>query len=64
VTSDLENILEEMTDPEGHDMQWHEVFFAVFGWLMIHAPQAKEEYEDGTSPVLYYGHQDGMKKVI
>lgn len=56
VTSDLEAILDEMTD--AHDMQWHEVLSLVHGWLQTHAPHQQEEYLDGSNPTFYYGPKD------
>lgn len=57
ILMDLENILEEMID--SHDLQWYDVLFAVYGWLMVHRPDAQEEYTDGTKPVFYYGPKEG-----
>lgn len=50
---DLEVLLDEMID--AHDLQWGEVLALVFCWLQIHRPDAKEEYEDGSSPKYRYG---------
>lgn len=49
---DLEKILLEMVD---HGLQWGDILFQVYGYLMIHAPKAREEYVDGGHPELYYG---------
>ncbi len=49
---DMEDLLQEMTDD--HDLQWGDVLFLVYGWLQVHAPKAKEEYLDGSSPRLKY----------
>lgn len=51
VMLDVETVLEEMVD---HDLQWGEILSLVHCWLQIHAPGAKEEYEDGGSPVFKY----------
>ena len=62
ITQDLEHILQEMTDPDGHDLQNHEVLAQVAAWLAVHAPHALETYTaDNTHPVFYYGHRDGLK---
>ena len=62
VTSDLEKVLEEMTDPKGHDLQWHEVLHDVLGWLEVHAPHAQETYVDGGGhPVFFYGPKEKLK---
>jgi hypothetical protein len=49
---DLEKILLELVD---HGMQWGDILFQVYGYLMVHAPGAREEYKDGTNPELTYG---------
>lgn len=56
---DLEKILGEMID--SHDLQWYDVLFLVYGWLMVHRPDAQEEYTDGSKPVFYYGPKEGEK---
>lgn len=54
ITLDMEKLLEEMTGD--HDLQWGEVLGLVHTWLSVHAPQAQEEYTDGSaSPDFYYG---------
>lgn len=62
ITSDLEDILEEMSFD--HDMQHGEVLAQVRNWLEVHAPSQKEEYEDGTEIVYYYGpkEENGKQK--
>lgn len=58
ITLDMEKLLVEMT--EDHDLQWGEVLGLVHTWLQIHAPQAQEEYTDGSeSPIYYYGPKRG-----
>lgn len=49
---DLEKILLELVD---HGMQWGDIIFQIYGYLMVHAPGAREEYHDGTNPELTYG---------
>jgi len=59
ITQDLENLLLEMTDAEGHDLQHGETIALVFNWLIVHAPHARETYTaDGSHPVMFYGHKD------
>lgn len=63
ITGEMEHLLEEMTDPNGHDMQWHEVLYAVYGWLKVHAPHAQETYTaDGSHPVFHYGPPIELEK--
>ena len=58
VTSDLEEILLEMTWQ--HGLQWGEVLHLVHGYLSIHCPGDREEYDDGGHPEFYYGYPRGM----
>lgn len=59
IMCDLEKSLQEMTDPNGHDLQWYEVLYLVFGWLVVHAPWGKEKYiKDGGSPIFYGPKED------
>ena len=57
ITEDMEKLLFEMVDD--HDLQWGEILNLVHGHLAIHLPNAQEEYEDNSSPVFYYGAEDG-----
>jgi hypothetical protein len=52
VTLDLERTLLELVD---HDLQHGEILNLVRGWLEVHAPGAREQYDDGGVPVFYYG---------
>lgn len=62
VTFRLESVLQEMTDPAGHDLQWHEVLGLVAAWLQTHAPHAQETYTaDNSHPVMYYGPKEGIR---
>lgn len=54
--SDLELVLEKIIDE--HDLQHGEVLNLVHGWLMVHRPAAREEYLDGSHPILYYGSEE------
>lgn len=49
---DLEKILLELVD---HGLQWGDIIFQIYGYLMVHAKGAREEYMDGTNPELTYG---------
>ena len=53
ITQDLENLVEEMVDD--HELQWGEILNLVYGYLVIHRPDAQEEYMDGSNPDFYYG---------
>ncbi len=51
---DMEVLREELLDD--HDLQWGDLLFELYGWLMIHRPDAQETYvEDSSHPVFYYG---------
>lgn len=52
VTQDLEPLLLEMGID--HDLQHGEIMNLIYGYLLIHLPEQKEEYLDGTSPVFYF----------
>lgn len=55
---DLETILLELVD---HGMQWGDIIFQIYGYLMVHALGAREEYLDGTHPELTYGPRKKAK---
>lgn len=59
---DMEPLLEELVDD--HDLQWYDVLFLVFGWLMVHRPFAQEKYKDGTTPVFFYGHLSKLRSFL
>lgn len=56
ITSDLEHLLEEMTDE--HDLQFGEILSLVYNWLVVHRPDSREIYLDNTNPVYYYGPKE------
>jgi len=49
----LEALLDQMIDV--HDLQWGDVLALVHAYLMVHRPDAREQYIDGGSPEYYYG---------
>lgn len=54
VLLDMEPLIEEMV--EGHSLQWGDVLNLVRGYLEVHCPRSREEYEDGSgSPEFFYG---------
>lgn len=53
VLLDLEAILDEMID--NHDLQFGDILGLVHAHLMVHRPDAQEEYTDGGHPVFFYG---------
>lgn len=60
ITLDMEKLLEEMI--YDHDMQPGEVLGLVHTWFEIHARASFEEYEDGSRPVYFYGHEEDAKE--
>lgn len=57
---DLEVILDEMVD--SHDLQFGDILNLVYGHLVIHRPDAREEYVSGGNPVFKYGPGPNRKK--
>jgi len=57
ITLDMEPLIQEMVT--GHEMQWGEVLALVHAYLMIHCPDAREEYSDGGHPEYFYGYKGG-----
>jgi hypothetical protein len=58
LTQELEDVIAKFMDQ--HDLQHGEMEDIVMGYLERHYPGAREEYTDGTVPVRYYGHIDGL----
>lgn len=58
LTQELENVIQKMIDQ--HDLQNGEIDGILHTYLEIHYPLNKEPYVDGTQPVRYYGHIDGL----
>lgn len=50
---DLETILDELIDD--HGFQWGDTLSVIYGHLMVHRPDAQEEYLNGENPKFYYG---------
>jgi hypothetical protein len=59
ITADQEKILLEMV--VDHKMQWHEIFGIIYAYLVVHTPDAQEEYMDGSKPVFFYGPKEKLK---
>lgn len=60
VLLDLEVILDEMVD--SHDLQFGDILNLVHGHLVIHRPDAREEYTAGGNPVFKYGPAPNRKR--
>lgn len=57
IMHDLEDLVTEMV--EDHDLQFGEILNLVYGYLVVHRPDAQEVYEeDDTNPIFYYGPGD------
>lgn len=50
---DLEVLLDELVDK--HGFQWGDILYWVWGHLMVHRPDAREEYDAGGHPEFNYG---------
>lgn len=50
---DMEVLLDELVDD--HDLQIGDILSLINSHLIIHRPDAREEYEDGGHPVYFYG---------
>lgn len=57
---DIEPYILEMAD---HNLQHSDFYGLLFAYLEMHLPSLKEEYDDGTRPVFYYGHKDSIPKI-
>lgn len=60
ITTDLEPLLLEMAID--HELQIHEILGIIKAYLICHCPNSIEQYDDGTIPVYYYGHQEFLGK--
>lgn len=56
ITLDMEPLLQEMVYE--HELQVGEILNLVHGYLQIHCPEAREEYDEGGHPVFYYGPEE------
>lgn len=52
-------LLEAMVD---HDLQYGDMLGMLYAYLLVHLPDNKEVYDEGGSPVFYYGPESGLKK--
>ena len=46
-------LLDEVVDT--HDLQWGDILSLVHSHLVVHRPDAQEEYVEGGNPQFYYG---------
>ena len=53
ITLDFEPLLSEMA--VDHEMQVGEIMAVIHAHLIIHHPEAREEYDRGGHPEYYYG---------
>ena len=58
VLLDMEPLLLELAI--GHDLQMGDILNLVRGYLEVHMPGCREEYEDGTTPIFYYGPRENV----
>lgn len=55
---DMEPLLLELVE---HELQHGDILALVKGYLDVHCPDAREEYLDGTFPVMTYGPMENLK---
>ncbi len=53
VLLDLEPLVLELVCD--HDLQWGDVLHLVYGYLQVHCPGAREQYDEGGTPEFFYG---------
>lgn len=56
ITDELEVLFFELY--QQHEIQMHEFIGMHIQWAKMHCPECIESFEDGTEPVLKYGHKD------
>lgn len=56
---DAEKLIDEAFDI--HEMQWGDLFYWIWGHVMEHRQDAREEYVDGTNPIFQYTHKEDIK---
>lgn len=61
VLLDWEVILFELT--QDHGLQSDEIGALANQWCETHYPASIPEYLDGTRPIRYHGHIEGLKKL-
>jgi len=53
IIQDIKPIITEMK--QHHRLSKRSILALVYSWLVIHRPDAQEEYVDGGSPEFFYG---------
>jgi hypothetical protein len=59
---DLEPLFYEMV--HDHGLQKGDLSALVNQWVDTHYPQAIETYFDDTTPIYFYGHIEGLRKIL
>ncbi len=55
----MEVLRNEMIDD--HNVQFGDLIYELYQWLVIHRPDAQEVYIEGDNPVFYYGPKESIK---
>ena len=55
----LEDVVMELACE--HELQWGDILGLVYTYMMVHLPDAREEYIDGGHPEFYYGPKRDSK---
>lgn len=45
-----------------HDLQHGDILNLIRGYLEVHCPDSREEYEEGGNPIFYYGSLENAPK--
>lgn len=53
---ELEAVLDKLVDL--HEAQWGDILYSVYGHLVVHRPDAREEYITGGHPSFFYGYKN------
>lgn len=61
VMFDVEALLDDMITK--HDLQRHEILALIDHHIIVHHPGAIEEYENGTTPIYFYGPKESFYKL-
>lgn len=57
---ELEELITEMIDQ--HELQWGDILGLTHQYLVIHRPDAQEQYNEGGHPEFYYGPRRDHEK--
>lgn len=53
----MEPLLQQLAS---QGLQMGDILWLIYGYYKTHDPTVMEEYEDGTEPILFYGHKENL----